>query len=97
MEGAITPSPIPLKIHAEMRAVAPPNLEQAKFVACDKFMEAVQTAMSAFEGRSVVAPPGAREAGKNVMNFAQQNVANAFDYGQKVDAGQRPADPTRVE
>jgi hypothetical protein len=32
----------------------------------------------------VVAQPGAREAGKNVMNFAQQNVATALDYGQKL-------------
>lgn len=66
------------------------NLEQAKFVACDKFMEAVQTAMSAFEGRSLVAQPGAREAGKNVMNFAQQNVATAFDYGQKLMLAKDP-------
>lgn len=32
--------PNPLEIHAEMRAFAARNLEQAKF-ACDKFMEAV--------------------------------------------------------
>jgi hypothetical protein len=89
VEGAITPSPNPLEIHAEMRAFAARNLEQAKF-ACDKFMEAVQTAVSAFEGRSAVAQAGAQEAGKNVMNFAQQNVAAAFDYGQKLVLAKDP-------
>lgn len=59
------------------------SLEQAKH-AFDKFMEAAQTAMNTFEGRSQVAQVGAKEARKKIMNFAEQNVANAFGYAQRL-------------
>ena len=59
------------------------SLEQAKF-AFDKFMEAAEIAIYSFEGRSEVAQVRARQAGNKVMNFAEQNVANAFDYAQKL-------------
>src|SRR5271156_4870643 len=71
-------SPDPFEIHFAER-----SLEQAKF-AFDKFMEATQTAMNTFEGRSKVAQASAKEAGGRIMNFAEQNVANAFDYAQKL-------------
>ena len=56
------PGPNSPEVHAEMRAFAARNLEQAKF-ACDSFMEAAQRAMIAFEGRSAVAQGSARETG----------------------------------
>ncbi len=68
----------PFEIHFAER-----SLEQARF-AFNKFMEAAETAMNSFEGRSKVAQAGAKETGKRIMNFAEQNVANAFDYAQKL-------------
>jgi hypothetical protein len=59
------------------------SLEQAKF-AFNKFMEVAERAMNSFEGQSEVAQARAKEAGKRIMNFAEQNVANAFDYAQKL-------------
>lgn len=68
----------PFEIHFAER-----SLEQARF-AFNKFMEAAETAMNSFEGRSKVAQAGAKETGKRIMNFAEQNVANAFGYAQKL-------------
>ena len=72
------PSPDPFEIHFAER-----SLEQAKF-AFEKFMAVAEIAINTFEGRSKVAHAGGREAGKKIMNFAEQNVANAFDYAQKL-------------
>ena len=77
-------SPDRFEIHFAER-----NLEQAKY-AFDKFMHATQTAMNSFEGQSQVAQAGAKEARKKMMNFAEQNVANAFGYAEKL---MRATDP----
>jgi len=77
------PSPAPFEIPAEMRAFAERSFEQAK-LAFDKFMEAAQSTMTTFEGQSQVAQAGAKEVSNKIMGFAEQNVATAFDYAQKL-------------
>ena len=77
------PSPAPFEIPAEMRAFAERSFEQAK-LAFDKFMEAAQSTMTTFEGQSQVAQAGAKEVSNKIMTFAEQNVATAFDYAQKL-------------
>jgi phasin len=83
------PSPAPFEIPAEMRAFAERSFEQAK-LAFDKFMEAAQSTMTTFEGQSQVAQAGAKEVSNKIMTFAEQNVATAFDYAQKLVHAQDP-------
>jgi phasin len=80
---ATMPSPAPFEVPAEMRAFAERSFEQAK-LAFDKFMEAAQSTMTTFEGQSQVAQAGAKEVSSKIMSFAEQNVATAFDYAQKL-------------
>ena len=82
-------SPAPFEISAEMRAFAERSFEQAK-LAFDKFMEAAQSTMNTFDGQSKVAQAGAKEVSEKIMSFAEQNVANAFDYAQKLVQAQDP-------
>src|SRR5262245_6005100 len=83
------PGPAPFEISAEMRAFAERSFEQAK-LAFDKFMEAAQSTMNTFDGQSKVAQAGAKEVSEKIMSFAEQNVANAFDYAQKLVQAQDP-------
>jgi hypothetical protein len=46
--------------------------------------------MNSLEGQSKVAQAGAKDAGKKIMNFAEQNVATAFDYVQKLVRAKDP-------
>jgi phasin len=82
-------SPAPFEISAEMRAFAERSFEQAK-LAFDKFMEATQSTMNTFEDQSKVAQAGAKEVSQKIMTFAEQNVANAFDYAQKLVQAKDP-------
>jgi phasin len=77
------------EIPAEMRAFAERSFEQAK-IAFDKFMEAAQQTMNTLEGQSKVAQEGAKEINQKIMGFAEQNVATAFDYAQKLVQAKDP-------
>jgi phasin len=77
------PSPAPFEIPAEMRAFAERSFEQAK-LAFDKFMDAAQSTMNTFEGQSKVAQASAKEVTQKIKDFAEQNVAAAFDHSQKL-------------
>ena len=77
------PSPAPFEIPAEMRAFVERSFEQAK-LAFDKFMDAAQSTMNTFEGQSNLAQTGAKEVTQKIKDFAEQNVATAFDHAQKL-------------
>ena len=77
------------EIPAEMRAFAERSFEQAK-IAFDKFMEAAQSTINTLEGQSKVAQAGATEISQKIMGFAEQNVATAFDYAQKLVQAKDP-------
>jgi phasin len=77
------PSPAPFEIPAEMRAFVERSLGQAK-LAFDKFMDAAQSTMNTFEGQSNLAQTGAKEVAQKIKDFAEQNVATAFDHAQKL-------------
>ncbi|MBV8575200.1 MAG: phasin [Acetobacteraceae bacterium] len=72
-----------------MRAFAERSFEQAR-IAFDKFMEAAQSTMNTLEGQSKVAQAGAKEISQKIMGFAEQNVATAFDYAQKLVQAKDP-------
>jgi phasin len=77
------PSPAPFEIPAEMRAFVERSLGQAK-LAFEKFMDAAQSTMNTFEGQSNLAQTGAKEVTQKIKDFAEQNVATAFDHAQKL-------------
>ena len=77
------PSPAPFEIPAEMRAFVERSLGQAK-LAFDKFMDAARSTMNTFEGQSNLAQTGAKEVAQKIKDFAEQNVATAFDHAQKL-------------
>jgi phasin len=77
------------EIPAEMRAFAERSFEQAR-IAFDKFIEAAQQTMNTLEGQSKVAQEGAKEINQKIMGFAEQNVATAFDYAQKLVQAKDP-------
>jgi phasin len=82
-------NPAPFEIPAEMRAFAERSFEQAK-LAFDKFMETAQSTMTTFEGQQQAAQAGAKEVSQKIMTFAEQNVATAFAYAQKLVQAQDP-------
>jgi phasin len=71
------------EIPAEMRQMAEQSVEQAR-KAFDGFIAAAQKAVSTFEGQAAVAQAGARDVGKKAMTFAEQNVANSFEFAHKL-------------
>ena len=76
------PNPAPFEI-PEMQAFVERSFEQAK-LAFDKFMDAAQSTMGTFESQTTVAQAGAREVTQKIKEFAEQNVAAAFDHAQKL-------------
>jgi phasin len=71
------------EIPAEMRQMAEQSVEQAR-KAFDGFIAAAQQAVSTFEGQTAVAQAGARDVGKKAMTFAEQNVANSFEFAHNL-------------
>src|SRR5271167_183364 len=84
-ERPIMPSRATLEIPGEMRAFAERSIKQSKF-AFDKFMDATQSTMSTFEAQSKVS----QAATMKIVDFAEQNVASAFDYAQKLVRAKDP-------
>jgi len=71
------------EIPAEMRQMAEQSVEQAR-KAFDDFIAAAQQAVSTFEGQAAAAQTGVRDVGKKAMTFAEQNVANSFEFAHKL-------------
>ncbi len=71
------------EIPTDMRAFAEKSVEQAR-QAFDGFITAASRAVSAFEGQSETARLGAKEVTEKAMDFAQKNIANSFEFVQKL-------------
>lgn len=71
------------EVPAEMRAVAERSVEQAK-VAFNQYIQAAQEAVSTFEGRVHATQAGTKDVSRKAMSYAEQNVAIAFDFAQKL-------------
>lgn len=70
-------------VPTQMRQLAEQSLEQAR-QAVDGFMNAAQKAVSTAETQANAAQSGAKDLGHKAMSFAEQNVANSFDFAQKL-------------
>jgi phasin len=73
----------PFEMPADVRAVAERSLADAK-QAFDQVLKAAKTSMAAADDQGKAMHAGAREIGATVTALAEQNVASAFDYAQKL-------------
>jgi len=67
----------------QLRQFAEQSLDQAR-KAVDGFMNAAQKAVTTAEAQASAAQSGARDVGQKAMSFAEQNVANSFEFAQKL-------------
>lgn len=72
-----------LEVPHEMRAFAEKSVEQAK-AAFDNYMDQATKAMSAAEGQADAVTSGARDVGRQALGFAEENVAAAFAFAEKL-------------
>ena len=71
------------EIPTQMRQFAEQSVEQAK-KAVDGFLEAAHKTVSVIEGQANAAQSGAKTMTEKAMGFAEQNIANSFDFAQRL-------------
>ena len=67
----------------QLRQFAEQSLEQAR-KAVDGFIIAAQKAVTTAEAQASAAQSGAKDVGQKAMSFAEQNVANSFEFAQRL-------------
>ncbi|MBX3522003.1 MAG: phasin [Xanthobacteraceae bacterium] len=77
------------EIPQEMRSFAEKSVEQAK-TAFDNYISQASKAMSAVESQTDAATSGARDVGRQALGFAEENVAAAFAFAEKLVRARDP-------
>jgi phasin len=70
-------------VPTQMRQFAEQSVEQAK-KAMDGFLTAAQNTAAALETQASTAQSGVKDVREKVMSFAEQNIANSFEFAQKL-------------
>ena len=70
-------------VPTQMRQFAEQSVEQAK-KAVDGFMAAAHKTAAAVESHTATAQTNAKDMGQKAMAFAEQNIANSFDFAQRL-------------
>lgn len=76
----------------EMRSLAEQSVAQARKT-FEGFIEAANQAVGQFQGQAQAAHSGASELARKSLEYAQENMAATFDFGQKL---MRAKDPSEV-
>lgn len=71
------------EVPTQMRQLAEQSVEQAR-KAVDGFMTAAQKAVTTAESQAAAAQTNVKDVGSKAMSFAEQNIANSFDFAQKL-------------
>ena len=71
------------EIPPEMRDFAEKSVEQAR-KAVDGFITQAQKAVTTAEAQANAAQSNAKDMGQKAMGFAEQNIANSFEFAQKL-------------
>ena len=71
------------EVPTQMRQFAEQSLEQAR-KAVDGFLTQAQKAVTTVEAQANAAQSNAKDMGQKAMSFAEQNIANSFEYAQKL-------------
>jgi phasin len=80
----------------EMRAFAEKSVEQAKS-AFDNYMNQATKAMSTVESQTDAATSGARDVGRQALGFAEENVAAAFAFAEKLVRARDPQEIMQLQ
>ncbi|MBX3514667.1 MAG: phasin [Xanthobacteraceae bacterium] len=84
------------EIPQEMRAFAEKSVEQAK-TAFDNYISQASKAMSAVESQTDAATSGARDVGRQALGFAEENVAAAFAFAEKLVRARDPQEIMQLQ
>jgi phasin len=84
------------EIPQEMRAFAEKSVEQAKS-AFDNYVSQASKAMSAVEGQTDAVTSGARDVGRQALGFAEENVAAAFAFAEKLVRARDPQEIMQLQ
>ena len=84
------------EIPTQMRQFAEQSVEQAK-KAVDGFLTAAHKTVSMVEGQAQAAQSGARSMTDKAMGFAEQNIANSFDFAQKLVRAKDPQEVMQLQ
>ena len=71
------------EVPTQMRQFAEQSLEQAR-KAVDGFLTTAQKTAATLETQANAAQSGAKDVGQKAMGFAEQNIANSFEFAQKL-------------
>ena len=71
------------ELPVDLRAATEKSIEQAR-VTFNTFMNAVQQAVSEFEGRAKTMQAGAKDVSEKAMSYAERNVANTFAFADRL-------------
>lgn len=71
------------EVPTQMRQFAEQSLEQAR-KAVDGFLTTAQKTAATLETQTNAAQTGAKDVGQKAMSFAEQNIANSFEFAQKL-------------
>jgi phasin len=80
----------------EMRAFAEKSVEQAK-TAFDNYMNQATKAMGTVESQTDAATTGARDVGRQALGFAEENVAAAFAFAEKLVRARDPQEIMQLQ
>ena len=70
-------------VPTQMRQFAEQSVEQAK-KAMDGFLSAAHKTATTLESQASTAQSSAKDVSQKVMGFAEQNIANSFEFAQKL-------------
>lgn len=84
------------EIPQEMRSFAEKSVEQAK-TAFDNYISQASKAMSAVESQTDAATSGARDVGRQALGFAEENVAAAFAFAEKLVRARDPQEIMQLQ
>lgn len=85
-----------LGIPKDIRDLTERSVEQAR-QAVDGFMNAAQEAVSSIESQASGAQTGAQNVMRQTMRFAEQNIASAFDFAQRLARAQGLAEVMQLQ
>lgn len=75
--------PFNFEVPTQMRQLAEQSLEQAR-KAVDGFINQAQKAVTTAEAQTAAAQSSVKDMGQKAMGFAEQNIANSFEFAQKL-------------
>ena len=84
------------EIPQEMRAFAEKSVEQAK-TAFDNYMNQATKAMGSVESQTDAATSGARDVGRQAIGFAEENVAAAFAFAERLVRARDPQEILQLQ